>query len=311
MSHPTAKVTAYHPPELDAEKHATADRVRFLEAKVAWLTDEVGELRSAVRALTGEAAAMRTAAGPDVHETCASFDYQWDSAASGAAMPDNPTWRAQAPQQLCAFTALPPDWFVGKRVLDAGCGQGRWSEALCRLGVGHLVAFDQSPAGLARTRALVQPHADRCTILQRNVLTDLTDLGADFDLVWCFGVLHHTGNLARGLAQVAARVRSGGHLFLMLYGEPRPGFPDDYAYYHRVTTLRRELRHLPFAARLERLRELFPADQVHGWFDAISPEINDLTRWDELVGWLAALGFTEIQRTQPQHPNHHVIARRL
>lgn len=51
-------------------------------------------------------------------------------------------------------------------------------------------------------------------------------------------------------------------------------------------------------------------DYVHGYFDAISPEINDLYRWDEIIGWLKSAGFEDIKRTLSDHPNHHVIARK-
>jgi hypothetical protein len=48
---------------------------------------------------------------------------------------------------------------------------------------------------------------------------------------------------------------------------------------------------------------------LHGYFDAISPDINDLYRWDEIVSWLVAAGFTNVTRTF-DHPNHFVIAQR-
>jgi hypothetical protein len=47
---------------------------------------------------------------------------------------------------------------------------------------------------------------------------------------------------------------------------------------------------------------------LHGYFDAISPRINDLYRWDEIESWLLAEGFSDIKRTVDVG-NHHAIAR--
>jgi len=58
------------------------------------------------------------------------------------------------------------------------------------------------------------------------------------------------------------------------------------------------------------LSECFPAGQVHGYFDAVSPTINDLHRFDELRKWLVGLGFGDVKRTMPGR-NHHVVATRV
>jgi hypothetical protein len=48
---------------------------------------------------------------------------------------------------------------------------------------------------------------------------------------------------------------------------------------------------------------------VHGYFDAISPPINDLHSFEELESWLIEAGFRDITRTMNAR-NHHVIGRR-
>ena len=47
---------------------------------------------------------------------------------------------------------------------------------------------------------------------------------------------------------------------------------------------------------------------IHGYFDAISPPINDLYTFEELQGWLLGEGFENIARTVDTR-NHHIIAR--
>jgi SAM-dependent methyltransferase len=290
--------------EFDPSQCDEPTRQRLLEAKVAYLLDEVSGLRSLVRHLVAERLEQLPIAG----HTRASFDYQWRSLPEGHAMLSNPEFKAQVPQQLCQYTDLPADWFCGKKVLDAGCGQGRWTYGFGTLGVATCVSFDISEAGVARTTEIAGAFDGRVQVLRKNILQDL-ELPAEFDLVWCFGVLHHTGDTYRGFQNIAKCVKPGGFLFVMIYGEPRAGYPDDYSYYHQMFDMRSRLRNMPFDDKVRAIEQKYGKEFLHGYFDAISPAINDLYRWDELVGWYQAAGFTDIKRTAPI-TNHCMIGRR-
>jgi hypothetical protein len=45
----------------------------------------------------------------------------------------------------------------------------------------------------------------------------------------------------------------------------------------------------------------------HGWFDAVSPQINDLLNFSEIVELLKRLGYQNIKRTRDNN-NHYIIA---
>jgi hypothetical protein len=96
----------------------------------------------------------------------------------------------------------------------------------------------------------------------------------------------------------------------MLYGEPRRSDLGAYQYYHDIFDMRCRTRSLPFLEKVKLVKEKYGAEALHGYFDAISPEINDTYRWDEIVWWFKDAGFDDIRRTLPDHPNHHVIARK-
>ncbi|MEW5758335.1 MAG: class I SAM-dependent methyltransferase [Candidatus Omnitrophota bacterium] len=297
--------TQYEISTFTAEQYSQEERIRFLEAKISFLLDESYALKSLIRYLIADD--MDKFILPQ--QTKDSFDFQWKHLPEGAAMLSSENWKEKVTETVCINTHLPTEWFNGKRVMDAGCGQGRWTYGFGKLNVASCVSFDISDNGVARTKEVVREFGGNFTVIKKNILEELS-FSDDFDLVWCFGVLHHTGNTYKGFQNLVKCVKPGGYLFLMLYGEPRPTNIEDFLYYHEMHDMRCRIKNLPFSEKIERIEEKYGKDNIHGYFDAISPEINDLYRWDEIVSWLINAGFEDIKRTLPDHPNHHVIARK-
>jgi SAM-dependent methyltransferase len=237
-------------------------------------------------------------------QTKASFDYQWEHMPTGRALPSDPAFMAGLEAHLCDITGLPKEWFAGKRVVDIGCGIGRYSYGLLKLGA-SVTSCDQSEAALRRTAELCAEFRDRHA-LKRIDLLDWSEPG-DFDLAFSFGVVHHTGNTYLATENVCRKVRPGGRLFLMIYGVPetRPAL-QEVNEYERIAA---EVRDLSFDARKALLLKRFGPDAAHGWFDAVSPRINDRLTFEEIHDLLSELGFVKIARTVEAR-NHHVIAER-
>lgn len=110
---------------------------------------------------------------------------------------------------------------VGKTFLDIGSGSGLFSLAAARLGA-RVHSFDYDTGSVACTRELKQRFAPTSdwTVEQGSVLDGdyLTRLG-QFDVVYSWGVLHHTGAMWRALENVAPLVRPGGKLFISIYND--------------------------------------------------------------------------------------------
>jgi len=111
------------------------------------------------------------------------------------------------------------DRWTGKRVLEVGCGIGTDSINFARAGA-ELAAVELSSESLriAEQRADVMGVADRIRFVQADAeeLTSALD-DEPFDLVYSFGVIHHTPHPERALAEMRALTAPGGTLKLMVY----------------------------------------------------------------------------------------------
>ncbi len=273
----------------------------LLEQQVRFLLAENIRLNEVVRELVFFNDLRRHATGV---QTTDSFDFQWKEIPEGRWMPSNPEFLRSVAGQVQEWLQLPKEWFRGKRALDAGCGSGRWTYALLQLGA-NVTAVDQSPSALEEVRKLTQGMGE-IRLERQNLLEMSVEQGA-YDLVWCFGVAHHTENPIKVLKGLTRAVAPGGHLFVMLYGFPT--YADAFREQASYAEWREKLMPLPNREKVKVLAEHYAPDLVHGYFDAVSPQINDLFTFDWIRWFLQNEGFDSVRRAIP-HPNHYVVARK-
>lgn len=107
----------------------------------------------------------------------------------------------------------------GRRVLEVGCGIGTDMESFCLAGVDY-TGIDLSPVSLeiAKSRALLLPPSAQPELRVHNIERPLPqDWDDTFDLVYSFGVLHHTPYPSLALQNIRRVVKVGGELRIMLY----------------------------------------------------------------------------------------------
>jgi SAM-dependent methyltransferase len=276
-------------------------RVKMLEAKVEYLLDELYAAKSQLRRLVSASDQIEN----DVTYQLQTFDFQWKHLPYHDAFLSNPAWRDKAAADLCHRLEVDPSWLAGKRILDCGCGPGRHAWAFSSLGA-HVTAFDMSDNGLIDAERECAAFTNT-VIEKRNILEPLP-YATDFDLVWCYGVIHCTGDTYRALSNICRHVRPGGLIYFMVYPEPERTNLDAYTYYHEVHAIRQLTQHLSLQDKSEVLKCIQGERWALSWFDAISSKINDLYTFEEARDLLQSLGFINVKRTALGEHSLNVVA---
>lgn len=119
------------------------------------------------------------------------------------------------------------DAIRGKTFVDIGCGSGLFSHVAYKLGAARVVSVDVDEFSVACTQYLKekQNNPENWEIKQGSALDEkfIKSLGK-FDIVYSWGVLHHTGDMYRAFDVIANLMHDQSELCIAIYGRNGSGW---------------------------------------------------------------------------------------
>ena len=191
--------------------------------------------------------------------------------------------------EISLTTMLEVESLEGKSFLDVGSGSGLFSLAARNLGA-KVVSFDFDESSVWCTLELKNRYYEghtSWTVMQGSVLDNdfLKTLG-EFDYVYSWGVLHHTGEMWRALDNVIGLVKPNGSLFIALYNYQQ--FASSYwTFVKRTYNSYRVMR--PFWILLHFLYPTLPSIAYKFLQNRKIP--RGMTVWYDLIDWLGGYPF--------------------
>ena len=112
----------------------------------------------------------------------------------------------------------PKKIFKNKKCLDAGCGFGRGTLFMLSNSAKFVTALDISENNIETARKNIKKFGFKnFKILKKNI-SKLPFKDETFDVVWCYGVIHHAKNTDKCLKELTRVLKKNGHLKLFVYG---------------------------------------------------------------------------------------------
>jgi SAM-dependent methyltransferase len=110
----------------------------------------------------------------------------------------------------------------GKSVLDIGSGSGIHSYCFYLLGANKIFSFDYDKNSVEATSIFWEKAGkpSNWTVTQGSVLeNEFVSKIAESDIVYSWGVLHHTGDMWNAIKNAASLVKAGGFFFISIYAK--------------------------------------------------------------------------------------------
>jgi SAM-dependent methyltransferase len=219
----------------------------------------------------------------------AEFDFQWKNLPSKLI-----EYSDERISELLDMTQLPPKFFKGKHCLDAGCGNGRYTYALLRLGA-KVDSFDISPEAIKQCRE----------VNHDAFVFDLMNLSPNpkYDFIFCYGVIHHLPDAQEAFRKLCSQLKEGGILFLMVYNA------DTQAQYEVGRAAWQFLSHEERMIFCEELSKKLGGD-FHSWYDALHPRYNWSFYPYEIQAWFRLESFEQVKLTKIYNINIRGVLRK-
>jgi len=181
---------------------------------------------------------------------------------------------------------------VGKTVIDIGSGSGIHSLSFSLLGAERVHSIDVDPVSVEATDALhhKMQNSPQWTVSQGSILDNgfVKRLGT-FDIVYAWGVFHHTGSMWEAIANASSLVKPDGLFWFSIYAKG-PRHQNDLALkrrYNAASPFRKRLMEARWIFGLMRNR-LFSLKNPFAWNEK---KERGMTVYHDIVDWLGGLPY--------------------
>ena len=158
-----------------------------------------------------------------------------------------------------------------KKVLDMGCGSGRFSVAFARLGAKKVYGVDLGDQGIRIGNKLSKKFNLKNLTFKKSSVLSLPFKNNYFDFVFCKGVLHHTGNLKKALNEFVRVINGNGYGYLYLYGKGG-------IFWYSRKKMRQIMKNIPYEFTMNVLKLYgMPAERtvfVDSWYVPIEENVS-------------------------------------
>jgi SAM-dependent methyltransferase len=141
-------------------------------------------------------------------------------------------WFAQPPGARPFSSLIPLEELRGKNVLEIGCGTGVHTKLLAQSGA-QVAAVDLTPTAVELTMRRLELAGLSADVREADA-ESLPFADTSFDFVWSWGVIHHSSDTNRVIAEIARVLRPGGRLAFMVYHRTSITFWLNYVLYRGV-----------------------------------------------------------------------------
>ncbi len=105
--------------------------------------------------------------------------------------------------------------FSKKKFLDIGCGSGIHAISAKKLGFKSVLCTDYDIDSVNTSRRNIDKFKSKIKVIQDDILK--TNIQENFDIVYSWGVLHHTGNMKKAINNTKKLVMPKGYLIIAIY----------------------------------------------------------------------------------------------